>query len=57
MSIDFLLTSLVVFVAYGKFAAAMRDQVISRPRVLALMRRSFAAAFVALGARLAVTDR
>jgi hypothetical protein len=31
--------------------------VISRPRVLTWMRRTFAAAFVALGAKLAVTDR
>ena len=32
----------------------MRDHVIGRPRVLAWMRRSFAAAFVLLGARLYV---
>jgi threonine/homoserine/homoserine lactone efflux protein len=47
----------VVFVGYGLFAASIRDHVISRPRVLTWMRRSFAAAFVALGARLALTDR
>ena len=37
--------------------AAVRDQVISRPRVLAWLRRSFAGAFAALGARLALSDR
>jgi hypothetical protein len=31
--------------------------VISRPRVLTWMRRSFAAAFVGLGAKLAFADR
>ena len=46
-----------VFVAYGVFAAALRDHVVSRPRILAWMRRAFAAAFVALGAKLAVAER
>ena len=53
----FMLMTFVVFVGYGLFAASIRDHVISRPRVLTWMRRSFAAAFVALGARLAFTDR
>ncbi len=44
----------VVFALYGLFAAAMRDHVITRPAVMAWLRRGFAAAFVALGARLAV---
>ena len=53
----FMLMTFVVFVAYGLFAAAIRDHVISRPRVLTWMRRSFAAAFVGLGAKLALADR
>src|SRR4051794_16188374 len=53
----FMLMTFMVFVGYGLFAASIRDHVISRPRVLTWMRRSFAAAFVALGARLALTDR
>jgi Putative threonine efflux protein len=53
----FMLMTFAVFVGYGLFAASIRDHVISRPRVLTWMRRSFAAAFVALGARLALTDR
>jgi threonine/homoserine/homoserine lactone efflux protein len=47
----------VVFALYGLFAAAMRDQVISRPAVMKWIRRTFAAAFVALGAKLALTER
>jgi threonine/homoserine/homoserine lactone efflux protein len=35
----------------------MRSHVISRPRIMAWMRRAFAAAFVALGAKLAVSER
>jgi threonine/homoserine/homoserine lactone efflux protein len=53
----FMLLTFVVFIGYGLFAAAIRKHVISRPRVLTWMRRTFAAAFVALGARLAVADR
>ena len=53
----FMLMTFLVFVGYGLFAASIRDHVISRPHVLTWMRRSFAAAFVALGARLALTDR
>jgi threonine/homoserine/homoserine lactone efflux protein len=53
----FMLMTFVVFVGYGLFAAAIRDHVISRPRVLTWMRRSFAAAFAALGAKLALADR
>lgn len=45
---------LMVFVGYGVFAAAVRSHVVSRPRVMAWMRRTFATAFVALGARLAL---
>jgi threonine/homoserine/homoserine lactone efflux protein len=55
--INILNPKLSVFVGYGLFAASIRDHVISRPRVLTWMRRSFAAAFVALSARLALTDR
>ena len=57
LSAIFMLMTFVVFVGYGLFAASIRDHVISRPRVLTWMRRSFAAAFVTLGARLALAER
>src|SRR4051794_30493178 len=53
----FMLMTFAVFVVYGLFAASVRNQIISRPRVLTWMRRTFAAAFVALGAKLAFADR
>jgi threonine/homoserine/homoserine lactone efflux protein len=53
----FMLLTFVVFVGYGLFAAAIRRHVISRPLVLAWMRRAFAAAFVTLGAKLALAER
>ena len=57
LSAVFMLMTFVAFVGYGLFAASVRDHVISRPRVLAWMRRIFAGAFAALGARLALSDR
>jgi threonine/homoserine/homoserine lactone efflux protein len=57
LSFVFMVMTFAVFVAYGVFAASVRSHVISRPRVLAWMRRTFAAAFIALGAKLAVTER
>jgi threonine/homoserine/homoserine lactone efflux protein len=57
LSAVFMLMTFVVFVGYGLFAASVRDHVISRPRALTWMRRTFAGAFVALGAKLALADR
>ena len=57
LSAVFMLVTFVVFVVYGVFAAAVRNHVIARPRVVTWMRRSFAGAYVVLAGRLAVTDR
>jgi threonine/homoserine/homoserine lactone efflux protein len=57
LSLVFMLLTFVVFVGYGLFAAAVRTHVISRPRVLTWLRRSFAAAFALLGGKLALADR
>ena len=53
----FMFVTFVVFVGYGLFASAVRRHIISRPRILAWMRRTFAAAFVALGVKLALAER
>ena len=57
LSSIFMLLTFLVFVGYGLFAASIRDHIISRPRVLTWMRRAFAGAFVALGAKLALAER
>src|SRR6267154_3240969 len=57
LSAAFMLLTFIVFVGYGLFAASIRNHVISRPRVLTWMRRTFAGAFAALGAKLAFADR
>ena len=57
LSLVFMAMTFAVFVVYGVFAASVRTHVISRPRILAWMRGTFAAAFVGLGAKLAVSER
>jgi len=57
LSLVFMAMTFGVFAVYGVFAAAMRDRVLARPRVLRWMRRGFAAAFVGLGAKLALVQR
>lgn len=57
LSAVFMAMTFVVFAVYGLFAASVRDHIVSRPVVLTWMRRTFAAAFVALGAKLAFADR
>jgi threonine/homoserine/homoserine lactone efflux protein len=56
LSMVFMLMTLVVFAVYGAFAAAARRHLVERPRVVRRLRQAFAASFVALGARLAVTS-
>jgi threonine/homoserine/homoserine lactone efflux protein len=53
----FMAMTLVVFILYGACAALARDYVLSSPRVLQWLRRSFAAAFAMLGLKLALADR
>jgi threonine/homoserine/homoserine lactone efflux protein len=57
LSFAFMVATFVVFVGYGLAAAWVRRHVVARPRVLTWMRRTFAATFVGLGAKLAVTQR
>src|SRR5687767_12686508 len=53
----FMAMTFVVFAAYGAAAAAVRDKVLSRPRLVERIRKAFAATFVVLSARLATESR
>jgi len=53
----FMLMTFVVFAIYGLLASLVREHLISRPSVMTWMRRSFAGAFVALAAKLALVER
>jgi threonine/homoserine/homoserine lactone efflux protein len=57
LSLVFMAVTFIVFAAYGMFATAMRNQVITRPTVMAWLRRTFAATYVLLAGRLAVESR
>ena len=57
LSAVFMAMTFVVFALYGAFAAGVRTHVIRRPRVVTWMRRTFAATYVALAARMAITAR
>jgi threonine/homoserine/homoserine lactone efflux protein len=57
LSSIFMLMTFVIFAGYGLFAASIREHVISRPRVVTWMRRTFAGAFALLGAKLALSER
>lgn len=54
LSAVFMAMTFVVFAGYGMFAATMRRHIVERPRVVARIRKLFAASFAALGARLAL---
>jgi threonine/homoserine/homoserine lactone efflux protein len=56
LSAVFMLLTLVVFVAYGRCAAVLRDRVASSPRMSRWIRQSFAGGFVALALALVVSD-
>lgn len=53
----FMAATLVVFSGYGLFAAAMRRRVIERPKVVLWLRRTFAASYLLLAGRLALSGR
>ena len=57
LSATFMAMTFVVFVLYGLFAGAVRDRIVTRPRVMTWLRRSFAGGFALLGAKLAFAGR
>ena len=57
LSATFMLMTFVVFALYGLFAAKVRDYVVTRPKVMAWLRRAFAGGFALLGAKLAFAER
>ena len=53
----FMLVTLAVFAVYGLAAAAVRQQVLSRPAVVRRLRLGFAGSYAVLAGRLALADR
>jgi threonine/homoserine/homoserine lactone efflux protein len=57
LSAVFMVMTFLTFVAYALLAAATRERVLSRPQLLARMRKAFAVCFLALSGRLAFEAR
>ncbi len=57
LALVFMGLTFAVFLGYGAAAALARSRVVARPRLVAWLRRSVAATFLLLGARLAVAER
>lgn len=57
LGLVFMAMTFLVFTGYGLFASTLRRHLIERPHVIARVRKIFALSFVALGAKLATTDR
>lgn len=57
LGLVFVVLTAVVFTGYGVGAAAARERIFTRPRVVQRLRRVFALSFLALGAKLALAGR
>jgi threonine/homoserine/homoserine lactone efflux protein len=57
LSTVFMAMTFVTFAAYAVAAGALRDRVLTRPRLVTRIRKVFAASFLLLSARLAVESR
>ena len=53
----FMMLTFLVFAVYAALAAGLRQQVLSRPKIMVWTQRSFAAALGRMGLRLALADR
>ncbi len=53
----FMVMTFVVFLSVGFAAVTVRDKIISRPKVLRWLKRTFAASFIMLAAKLSLTER
>lgn len=57
LSLTFMAMTLIIFILYGISANSVRHYVVNSPKVILRLQRTFAAAFAALGAKLAMTDQ
>jgi len=57
LGLIFMAMTFGVFVVYGCFAGALRSHIIERPKVMSIIGKSFAGAFVLMGLKLMLTER
>lgn len=53
----FMLMTLLIFMLYGVFSSFMRGHILSRPKVMKILRASFSLSFIGLGIKLILTQR
>ena len=56
LGLIFMAMTFAVFVIYGCFAGALRSHIIERPKVMTWIGKSFAGAFILMGAKLALSN-
>lgn len=57
LSAAFMAMTLIIFVFYGVSANGVRRYIVNSPKLIVWLQRSFAAAFAALGVKLAMTEQ
>lgn len=57
LSLVFMAMTLVIFILYGLSANMLRKQVVSSPKLVIMLQRSFAGLFAAFGIKLVMTSR
>jgi threonine/homoserine/homoserine lactone efflux protein len=57
LSVIFMAMTLIIFVLYGIAANSVRRYVVTSPKLMLWLQRSFAALFAIIGVKLAMTDQ
>jgi threonine/homoserine/homoserine lactone efflux protein len=53
----FMAMTIIIFIGYGLFASLLRHKVLNNPKILRAIKWCFASVFMALGVRLALSER
>lgn len=53
----FMAMTIIIFIGYGLFASLLRQKVLNSPKILSAIKWCFASVFMALGVRLALSER
>jgi threonine/homoserine/homoserine lactone efflux protein len=49
--------TIIIFIGYGLFASLLRQKVLNSPKILRALKWCFASVFMALGVRLALSEK
>jgi threonine/homoserine/homoserine lactone efflux protein len=57
LGIIFMTMTLIIFIGYGLFSSLLRQKVLNSPKILKAIKWCFASVFIALGVRLALSEK